>query len=266
MTDPTAPDGVAHARVYDALLVPAEFARWAPRVADAARLAAGERVLDVACGTGALTREAARRVGPRGTVAGLDVDPGMLTVAGERAPEIAWRQGTAERLPFGDAAFDVVLCQFGLMFVPDRAAAAREMLRVLVGGGRVAVAVWDRLERTPAYAALVDVTAGVAGAPAADALRAPFAMGDRAALGALFAAAGAREVAVTTQTAPSDFPGVRALVESELRGWLPAAGIALDAERVEAIAAETERRLARHVAADGRLRFPSSAHVLTARR
>lgn len=258
--------GVEHARIYDALFVPAEFARWAPRIADAARLTAGERVLDVACGTGVLTREAAVRVGARGRIVGLDLDPGMLTVAAERARAIEWREGTMERLPFDDATFDAVLCQFGLMFVPDRAAAVREMLRVLVDGGRVAVAVWDRVEHTPAYEALIDATERIAGAAAAAALRAPFALGDRTALATLFAQAGARQVDVATVLETSEFPSVRALVEAELRGWLPSAGVALDAARVEAIAVTTERRLVPHLAADGRLRFPSSAHVLTARR
>ena len=257
---------VEHARIYDALFVPAEFARWAPRVADAARLVDGERVLDVACGTGVLTREAAARVGARGRVVGLDVDAGMLTVAAERAPAIEWRQGTMEHLPFDDATFDVALCQFGLMFARDRTVAIREMLRVLVDGGRLAIAVWDRVEHTPAYEALIDAVERIAGAAAAAALRAPFSLGDRTALATLFAQAGARQVEVATVPETSEFPSVPALVEAELRGWLPAAGITLDAAQVEAIAVTTERRLVHRRAADGRLRFPSPAHVLTARR
>jgi ubiquinone/menaquinone biosynthesis C-methylase UbiE len=76
------------AAAYERNFVPALFAEWAPRLADAAGIADGDRVLDVACGTGVLAREAVRRVGTRGSVTGLDVNPGMLSVAAEVAPEI----------------------------------------------------------------------------------------------------------------------------------------------------------------------------------
>jgi ubiquinone/menaquinone biosynthesis C-methylase UbiE len=101
-------------------------------------------VLDVACGTGVVAREAARRVGPAGAVAGLDRNEGMLAVARRMAPGIAWRHGLAEALPFPDGAFDAVICQFGLMFFEDRGKALGEMWRALRPGGRLAVAVGMR--------------------------------------------------------------------------------------------------------------------------
>ncbi len=87
---------------------------------DAVGIGRGERVLDVGCGTGAATREAARRVGAEGRVVGLDLNPRMLAVAARVAPEIEWRQGDAGDLPFEDGAFDVVVSQFALMFFPDQ--------------------------------------------------------------------------------------------------------------------------------------------------
>jgi len=137
------------AEVYDAFFVPALFEEWPPRLARAAGLRPGQRVLDVACGTGVLARHAARVVGAGGEVVGLDLNPGMLEVARRRAPGASWREGTAEALPFADARFDAVLSQFGLMFFADRAGALREMWRVLRPGGALAVAVWARLEDTP---------------------------------------------------------------------------------------------------------------------
>ncbi|MEM7585581.1 MAG: methyltransferase domain-containing protein, partial [Acidobacteriota bacterium] len=90
------------ARAYESLFVPALFAQWTEPTASAAQLQHGQAVLDVACGTGVLTAEAAERVGASGSVAGVDPNPGMLTVAGERLPAVDWRQGTAEDLPFPD--------------------------------------------------------------------------------------------------------------------------------------------------------------------
>ena len=94
MNEPTLDDQIASARAYEELYVPALFAQWCPRVLDAVGLKPGDRVLDVACGTGVLAREAAARVGPGGFVAGVDPGLGMLAVAQERAPGVEWREGT----------------------------------------------------------------------------------------------------------------------------------------------------------------------------
>jgi ubiquinone/menaquinone biosynthesis C-methylase UbiE len=153
MNDITLQDQIDAAKAYESLLVPALFGQWAVKVTDAAQIQSGQRVLDVACGTGVLAREVASRVSPSGYVAGLDPSPGMLAVGKELAPAIDWKHGVAEALPFLDESFDTVVSQFGLMFFSDRHQAIREMLRVLVPGGRMIVAVWDSLTNTPAYAA-----------------------------------------------------------------------------------------------------------------
>ena len=87
---------------YQELLVPALMQEWAPRVAEAAGIHPGDRVLDVACGTGVLTREAAGRAGLTGAVTGLDLSPEMLAVAARLSPGLRWKQGSAEALPFTD--------------------------------------------------------------------------------------------------------------------------------------------------------------------
>src|SRR5262249_55468231 len=120
---------IAAATAYEALFIPGLFGPWAPVVADLARIKSGDRVLDIACGTGVLAREAAARTGPTGHVAGLDPHAGMLAVARDLSPAIDWRDGTAEALPFPDRSFEVVVSQFGLMFFTDRDKAIREMLR-----------------------------------------------------------------------------------------------------------------------------------------
>jgi ubiquinone/menaquinone biosynthesis C-methylase UbiE len=142
------------AEVYDEFFVPALFQQWGNVVADAAGVGLGQRVLDVACGTGVLACAAAERVGNRGTVVGLDPNEEMLTVARRKNSSIEWRDGRAESLPFPDESFDAVASQFGFMFFEDRHATLREMIRVLRPGGRLAVAVCDSLDHSPGYAAV----------------------------------------------------------------------------------------------------------------
>jgi ubiquinone/menaquinone biosynthesis C-methylase UbiE len=128
---------------YERYFVPVIAAPVAHDLLSAAALQPGERVLDVACGTGVITRFAAERVGSSGKVVGIDVAPDMIEVARAAAapsePAIDWREGDAASLPFPDGSFDVVLSQMGLMLFPDKPAALAEMRRVLVAGGRVAL-------------------------------------------------------------------------------------------------------------------------------
>lgn len=257
---------IAAASAYEELHVPALFQQWSERVLDAAHIQPGDRVLDVACGTGVLAREAAERVGPTGFVAGVDPGAGMLAVAERLQPGVEWRQGTAEALPYPDQSFDVVVSQFGLMFFTDRPAALREMLRVLAPGGRVAVAVWDTLENSAAYPDEVALLERIAGPEAADALRAPFVLGDTAELTALFEAAGVDSVGIATHTGAARFPSIRSMVEADLRGWLPVMGVQLSEEQIEHILEEAETTLGRYVTAGGQVVFDSPAHIVTGAR
>jgi SAM-dependent methyltransferase len=256
------------ATVYEQLFVPAEFQEWAPRLIAAARIQPGQQVLDVACGTGVLAREVARRTGPTGFVAGVDLNPGILAVAARAAAEarlsIEWREARAEALPYADGFFDVVVSQFGLMFFSDRQGALREMQRVLKPGGQLAVAVWDTLDHTPAYAKVVALLERAAGPRAADALRVPFSLGDRRTLGALLADAGLPTATITTHVGQARFPSVRVMLDAELRGWMPAVGIVFSDDEIVRIIAEAERDLVEYVAADGGITFDSPAHIVTA--
>jgi SAM-dependent methyltransferase len=263
MTNDASPEEIEAASAYDAIMVPAMMEEWAEKVVDAGQLQDGHRVLDVACGTGVVGRGALARVGATGTVTGLDANRGMLAVAARRAPGATWKHGVAEQLPFAEGAFDRVVSQFGLMFFRDRPTAIAEMLRVLVRGGRFAVAVWDSLERIPACATEVALLERIAGVRAADALRAPFALGDRDALLRLFHDAGAADASVATDSAPARFPSIRILMEADLRGWLPVMGVPLPEATIQHVLAEAERELAPFVASDGTVTFDQSAHVVT---
>lgn len=257
---------VETAAAYDTLLAPALFQAWTDRVLEAAAVGPGQRVLDVACGTGVLARRAAARVGPAGSVSGVDINPAMLAVAQSLAPEIDWRQGPAESLPHEDQGFDAVVCQFGLMLFSDPAAAASEMLRVLKPGGRVAVAVFDALENIPAYEAMAEVYERVVGRDVADTLRFPFSMGDQDRLLGLFDAAGAASPEIRTQRAFACFDNVRSMVMADVRGWFPFAQIALEDAQIEGVVTEAEQALGPFRTADGQVEFAVPVHIVTATR
>lgn len=125
---------------YQRYFVPTIGAPVAADLVERARLRPGERVLDVACGTGVVTRMAAERVRPNGRASGVDPNPGMVAVAREASPpelKIEWHQAPAETMPFPDESFDVVLCGMGLQFFSDREGGLRQMRRVLARGGRL---------------------------------------------------------------------------------------------------------------------------------
>jgi len=261
--EPTLEAEVAGARAYEGLHVPALFKQWCPRVLDAAGVGPGHRVLDVACGTGVLAREAAVRVGPAGFVAGVDPGRGMLAVAKELAPHIEWKEGTAESLPYPDRWFDAVGSQFGLMFFTERSQALREMIRVLRPGGRMSLAVWDSLENSEAYPVEVELLERLAGIAAANALRAPFVLGNKEALIALFEDSGVQSVGVATKVGTARFPSIRTMVEADLRGWLPVMGVLLKEDQIQSILEEAESALADYVTEEGQVVFNSPAHIVT---
>jgi SAM-dependent methyltransferase len=251
------------ADVYEEFFVPALFGNWAGPVCEAAGVGPGDRVLDVACGTGVLAREALARVAPDGRVVGLDRNDGMLAVARRLAPDVDWREGMAEALPLADADFDAVVSQFGLMFFEDRSKALAEMWRVLRPGGRLAVAVWDGLEHTPGYAAMTALLERMFGAEVADALRAPYALGDPAALAALARQAGI-PAEVTTRSDVARFPSIAAWVRTDVKGWTLADLI--DEHQYQALQQAAPEALRRFVQADGSVEFAAPAHIAAATR
>jgi SAM-dependent methyltransferase len=257
------------AQVYERQLVPAVFGPWAPRVLDLAAPAAGERVLDAACGTGVVARLAAERVGPAGQVVGFDLNPGMLAVARSlpvAGMPVGWVQATAGRLPFPDGSFEAVCCQLGLQFFPDRAAALAEMARVLVAGGRLVVMVWRSIDHSPGFVVLAEALDRHVGPAAGAVMRAPFGLGDEGTLRGLVAGAGFREVKLDRRAGVVRFGSARELVVaygagSPLAGLIGAAGPAARAGLV----AEVQAALEEWQGTSG-LSFPIEALVVSGRR
>lgn len=251
------------AEAYEAAFVPAFFAQWAPILCDAAGLTAGQRILDVACGTGIVARTAADRFGPANVV-GVDLNEAMLAVARRVRADIDWRQGDVAALPLPDGAFDAVVCQMALMFFPDRIQALREMARVITPGGTVAVLVPSSLDAQPAYGPFVDMAAQHAGAEARSLLSTYFSCGDLDDLAAAFAQAGLHVATTGTHLGTARFPTVDALVATEVDSTPLGERITTDV--YEAIRDGARTVLAPFMTSDGCLEAPFEVHVVAARR
>ena len=254
------------AAAYEQFLVPAIFEPFARALVARAALVPGERVLDVACGTGVVARHAAPRVGERGRVVGVDINQGMLAVAAVAAPGVEWRQGDAAALPFADGEFDVVLCEQALMFFDDREAALRELRRVLVGGGRVALSVWRSLAHNWVYDAFATALDRHAGPAAGAMMRSPFPDWSAEELRGALTSAGFRDVRIGLEVGSEQWPSAaemlrREAASSPLAG--PIGALARDAR--EALIDDLARALHDYTD-DERVVFPVETYVATGRR
>ncbi|MDB5926357.1 MAG: Methyltransferase type 11 [Betaproteobacteria bacterium] len=240
---------------------------WASGLIAIAGVRAGERVLDLACGTGAVARLAAKEVGASGRVTGLDLNAGMLSVARSLpAPSggpLEWVERSALDTGLQSHSFDVVLCQQGVQFFPDKPAALREIQRVLVPGGRVAVSVWR--------------SSGIYNSAVGDALRqhvgaeiasrfcasrdAP--TGDE--LTALFVDAGFAAVKLRVERMIVRLPLPEDFVLGHLAATPVASNIrALDSVTRAAVSDHVTRELARYIDGDA-IAFPEEINVVTGR-
>ncbi len=257
---------------YESYMVPTLFAPWAEHLVQAANPQPGNRVLDLACGTGIVARKVAGRLGTNGRVTGLDLNPHMLAVARAAAERegraIEWQEGKAEQLPFPDDEFDLVLCQFGLMFFTDRSAGLREVHRVLRDGGRLLLDVWQGLDRHPFYQTLHSVIEKRVGLSA---LKDIFALGNAEEVRALLAAAGFEEVEIESVSKTARFPNPAGFLAGEIdvdTAAIPSMQ-SLDAHAREkliaAISQDMEAPL-RAVTQDDHVVIEFHAHVAHARR
>jgi SAM-dependent methyltransferase len=247
------------AEVYDAFFVPALFEQWADLVLDVADVRPGHRVLDVGCGTGVPARTAHARVGAHGHVEGLDPNDGMLAVARRAEPDIEWQPGRAEQLPYPDHSFDRTVSQFALMFFTDPKGALTEMSRVTRPAGRVVFAVWDRLDNNRGYARLAALVEELFGSDAANAIRAPFQMGDVVSLADL-ATGALSDSTVTHHPGVARFVSMDAWLHTEIRGWTLADTI--DDHGFATLLDAAHERLS-DLVAGGRVAFDVSALVVT---
>ena len=258
------------AEAYERYLVPLLFAPGAEYLVELAAPSPGERVLDVACGTGIVARRAALRVGSGGKVVGFDINEGMLEVArkvsSDVSPAIEWEQGDATDMPLPDRAFDVVFCQQGLQFFADRPAALAEMHRVLVENGRLALNVLRSIEHNPGYRLLAKALEQNVGPDAATMMRSPFPALKADELRDLITGAGFREVRIFLGIGPVRYPSAEELVHQEAASSPLAESIlSLKDDVREALIRDVGEAL-RTYTDDNGIVFPTETYLAVARR
>jgi ubiquinone/menaquinone biosynthesis C-methylase UbiE len=259
------------ARNYERHLVPRLFGPSAESLLDAVTPRPGDSVLDVACGTGIAARKATERITPGGRAVGVDLIPDMLEAARVTAPTdppVEWHQASADDMPFDDGTFDVVLCQHGMQFFPDKPAALREMRRVMAADGRLGVMVLNDIRRTPPLVALIDALGRHMGPAPAGFVQMVGALGNESELRGLIEDAGFSDVKVTPVAMEYRFPSpewfVRRYVESTPLAANPAVAEADEATRL-AVENDFSAALADYVDGEG-VRFPVENLVATATR
>lgn len=235
----------------------------------AAEISPGDRVVDLACGTGMVTRALLEQVGSSGTVIGIDLNPMMLEVAkeltsSEAAVDIEWRQGDAASLPLEDGRADAIVCQQGFQFFADKSAALAEMARTLSDDGRLAFSVLREIERNPFQWAIADALQAHVGERAAAVIHTPFAMHEPEAIRGLVADAGFEDVHLRLETTVVRHPSLDDLVP----GYINATPVA---DQVASLEAETQAKIVSHVESgltgyvdDDGLAAPLSFYVVSA--
>lgn len=225
---------------YERYFVPAIGAPLAKDLIETAALHPQERVLDVACGTGVMTRLALERVGSGGSVTGLDINPGMIAVARSVTPTeqpVEWLEAGAESIPLPDESYDAVLCQMGLQFMPDKQAALREMLRVLKPGGRLIINVPGP---TPGiFSVIEDALEHHIGKDAVQLVNMVFSLHDTTELQNLLNGAGFGDVSIQSYTKQLNLPAPKEFLWQYVNST-PLAGIVAQADDKQLASLEHE--------------------------
>jgi SAM-dependent methyltransferase len=269
-TTPASRTFTPSAEVYEQHLVRLLFQPWAEELLKVATPRPGDRVLDVACGTGAVARTAAPRVGPAGAVSGLDVNPQMLDVAARACagthPPITWVCGGADTMPLPDDAFDVTYCQQGVQFFPDRLAGLSEMRRVTTPDGQVALSIWRGFDHHPVMPAFDDALAAYVDQDEVGDSSAPFSLGDLDEVRSLLDAAAFHEVEIRQMSRPVRYDSAAQMLAAVGGAFAPLAEAVadLDADSKESLLAELATALTPWTV-DGAVTFDMQTSVVLAR-
>jgi SAM-dependent methyltransferase len=253
---------------YERYLVPALFTPWAVDLLARVTPQPQDRVLDVACGTGIVARLAARQIGASGRVTGVDLNAGMLrearTHSGKLGAPVDWVEGDVGALPFGEATFDVVLCQQSIQFFSDQTRAVQEMKRVLTPGGRFALNVSRALQYNPYIRALADALERHVGLEAGTAMRAPCGFGDAEALRGLLTRTEWRDIRIHIVILTIRHPSLTEFIAGQLAATPVAARVAALEANAQTALLDDIRTALRPYTDDEGLAVPYEIHVAVA--
>jgi len=249
------------AMIYEEIYLPALFQEWCPRVLKAINVHSGDSVVDIACGTGVLAIAADKKLGLNGKTIGVDINEGMLNIARLKISTVEWLKAPAEKLPFTDNYFDNVVSQFGLMYFENQAAAIQEMMRVLRPGGTIAITVWDRLDNNPGLAAEEYLWHRVFGFEVEEA---PYSLGNKETLRNLFAASGVSDIQIDTYKGTACFDSIESWIHTGAKGWTE--DDALTSDELTRLIDTAEKDLTEFRTIQGTVEFPTSAHIVTAKK
>lgn len=250
-------------RVHEQYLVPAIYSQWASRVADIAEIEVGQEILDVACGTGSLARAAQLETGLKGKVVGLDSSDKMLAAARQHSQSIEWRLGDAALMPFGDGCFDRVMCQFSFMFITNRVATIKEMLRVCKPGGLVIVAIWGPLQPASAYDDLIKMIRQISGEHVARKIAVPWDLGKPGVMDSLLISSGVNEYECHERAGLAKYESMQAFLEAHLR--LAGEYDKMDLLKLAKVLETANKQLHSHLAADKQLITQLNARIFKIR-
>ncbi len=221
MVDTSANFGGSIPEYYDRCLGPAWFEEFADDLARRVPAKPPGDVLELACGTGILTRRLQKRIDPALRLVATDLSKAMLDFARGKSGDlknVEWREADAAKLPFGDSEFGAVVCGFGLMFVPDKPAAMREARRVLRKGGLLVFNVWDRIEKNPHAKVNHDTVEKLFPGDEEMRFTMPFDMHDQALLRKLLAGAGFQALRIEKKQIQIRGVSARTIAIGQIRG------------------------------------------------
>lgn len=276
------------AEIYEQHLVPAMFEPFARDLIQLCHIRRSDRILDLACGTGIVSRLAIDCVDvSEGKVVGVDINPIMLNIARHCSvgKHIDWKEGSAMSLPFPNESFDLVICQQGLQFFPDRIKALREMNRVLVTGsnrgykrggkdsnyGRLVLSVWTSINDSPGFHILEQILQETISHESATILQLPHSLSDSSTLVSLVRAAGFNKILSKEITKTISFPSVEEFVVGYTNGSMLASYFS-DNKRVDN---NSKNNLLNRASSKlspfvdgyaGKLSFPLSTHLIFAQK
>jgi len=253
-------------QIYEEQKVPTLFRPLAELTLQHVELNEGDRVIDVACGTGIVARLVAEKIGKSGVVAGVDLNAGMIEAARLYSPatsvDIGWHQCDVTDLPFADNSFDIAFCQQGLQFFPDKPAALSELRRVLAPDGTMILTVWSSI--SPLFAAIADAADRYIGAEAATSALAPYAFRDGEVINSLITEVGFSRVEMEILVVERRIGPPEKAIPNEIFGGTVGPFVSkLDESTQKALFADVAEALRDFVEHDGII-VPQEAHLIRA--